>query len=132
MKLNKSNVMFFMAIILCILLFFLPQIIELIPSKEAKSIVIIILSILVFIDIIFDIYSDITKKQFTTTVYIVLTDIIEIVAFAVLCYLSFTSYDAANVEVLFKRIYAHEMAVIFFLCAILIRNFLRSQRFMKK
>lgn len=132
MKINKSDLIFVMIIILCVLLFFLPNFIDLIPSKEVQSIIAIIMLMLVFILIIFETYGDITRKQFTTTVYIVLADIVQISALTVLGYLSFKSYDATNIEALLKRTDYHTMAVLFFLGAILVRNFFKSEKFKKK
>lgn len=126
MKLNKSDMIFAISIIFFILLCFLPNIIDLIPSKEVKSIVLMILSMLAFIAIIFEIYDDLTKKQFTTTIYIILADIIEIIAFGILAYLSFKSYDTTNVEVLLKRNDYITAAKLSFLGAILVRNLLKS------
>lgn len=132
MKLNKSDMIFAISIILFILLLFLPNIIDLIPSKEVKSIILIILAMLTFIAIIFETYDDLTKKQFTTTIYIILADIIEIIAFGILGYLSFKSYDTTNIEVILKRNDHITAAKLFFLGAILVRSFFKSQRFKKK
>lgn len=132
MKLNKSHMIFAISIILFILLLFLPNIIDLIPSKEVKSIIVIILAMLTFIAIIFETYDDLTKKQFTTNIYIILADIIEIISFGILGYISFKSYDTTNIEVILKRNDHIAAAKLFFLGAILVRSFLKSQRFKKK
>ena len=132
MRFNKSNIIISVIFSLFILLLFLPKLVDLIPSGEVKFAISIILALLVFIFILFETYGDITKKQFTTTPYIVLSDIISIIAFAVLGYLSFTKFDLKNIEVLLYRINARNTAALFLFGGMLIRNFFKSQRFEKK
>lgn len=132
MRLNKNNVIFSAVVILIIILLFLPRIIDRIPSKEVKLAASIIVCLLILIYIIFETYRDITKKQYTTNTYIVLTDILQILAFAVLSYISFKSYNKKNIEEIFKIYNARIVSELILFAAILLRNFLRSQRFEKK
>jgi hypothetical protein len=136
-KINKSDLISVMIIILYILLLvlsriILPKVIDLIPSKEMQSTITKIMLMLLFIVFIFETYGDIIKKQFTTTVYIVLADIVQISALAVLVYLNFKGYDATNIEVLLKRNNYHIMAMLFLSGAVLLRGFLKSEEFKKK
>jgi hypothetical protein len=132
MRINKRNLLISVVVILFILLLFLPKIIDLIPSVEVKFVVVSILASLTLIFMIIETYQDITKKQFTTTVFIVLSDIIQIVAFLVLGYLSFRSYDVINIEAVLTKNDARMLAIMLIFGANLVRTFLKSQRFEKK
>lgn len=135
MKFNKANIISSIFITICILLLFLllflPKIIDLIPSKDTRFIIYIILFILFFIHIIFETYHDIRKKQFTTKIYIVITDIIAIIAFTVLFYINFTNHNETNIEVVLQKSTYSMMALLFFAGAILIQTLLKNQRFKK-
>lgn len=131
MKLNKKNIINFVIVTLFILLFLL-KFIGRVFSDEVKDIVTIIVGLLVFILMIFEIYDDINDKQFTTTVYIVLADIIQLIAFIVVGYYSFKSYDKDNLEVILNR--RSEFGILsglFYLGARFVRDYLKSQKFMK-
>lgn len=128
----KKYIIISVVIILSILPPFLSNIIVLIPSTEIKYATIIVLYVLFLIFMIFEIYGDIRKKQYITTAYIVLTDIIIIASYAILGYLNFVSFNRMNVQALVKRNSIRIVNELIFFASVLIHNFLKSQRFKKK
>ena len=131
MKFNRTYFIYPVGIILFILLLFLPNIVDLIPSEEMRFVSYIILVLLVFIFIVFETYQDIKKKQFTTDIYVILVDIIAIISFVSVIYISFKSYNLTNIEILLQNKINKTMASIFFFCAILLQSYLKSQKFKK-
>jgi len=69
---NKSFVIILISIILFVFPFFLTKIIDLIPSEEVKTIIVITMWVIISIFFILEAYGDITKKLFTTTAYILI------------------------------------------------------------
>lgn len=124
MKLFKSVVIYSMIIISFFLLFFSSKIVNLIPSKEIRTVILIIGYIIIFIFIISDTCRDITKKNLSTSLYIVLADIIQIIAYAAMGYLSIMIYKTVNIEILLRLNGERILAVLLLLGATLIRRLL--------
>ncbi len=132
MRLDKKIILGAAIIILFGLLLFLPNIVALIPSERVQFALAIIFCFLVFLLLIYVTYNDIRKKQYTTAVFIVLADIIIIVAFAAICYTYFHKSNVTNTEILLRKIHIRTIAGVSSLCASILLSFLRSQRFIKK
>jgi len=136
MRVKKEIILVSSVIILFALLLFLPNIIDLIPSKEVKFEIAVIISLLVFLLLIYVTYSDIRKSGFTTTVYIVLLDIIVIIVLVVLTYNYIYTYihksNEINIEILLRNINIRTVSLLVFLCSSILKNFLESKRFKKK
>lgn len=132
-KLNiRSVLLIALIIVLLILLLFLPNIINLIPDSRIKYGVTIVLSGLLFAYLLYLIYADLRNKQYVTTIYIVLSDIIIVLSFGVLAYTSFKRVDVKNIEALFLNFNMGLNAKLVLLCTTLLRSFLKSERFKKE
>ncbi|MDP4088090.1 MAG: hypothetical protein Q8930_02315 [Bacillota bacterium] len=131
MKFKKAYLTFPVIIILLALLFCLPGIIESIPSGNMRFGVIITLYVLVLILFIYEALHEIIKKQFTTTIFVVLMDIVEITSFGFAGYLS---YKINLTAALLDKVQFHldsTLLIIVFMAAGLIKQFLKTQRFRK-
>ena len=132
MRVKKKNIIVSSIIILFALLLFLPNIVDLIPSKEVKFAIAIIFSLLVFLFLIYVTYSDIRKSEFTTTVYLVLLDIIGIIVFVVVNYTYLHKSNETNIEILLQKSNIRIVCLLFLLCSSILVYFLKNDRFMKK
>lgn len=131
MRVKKEHFITPLCIILLVLLWFLPKIIDLITSKEIKYKVIIIICALIFLFPIYAIYDDIRKKKFTTIVYIVLLDIIEIINFGVLCYTFFIYSGETNLEVILHKNNIRVVCLLIQFGISVLSNYLKSHKFIK-
>lgn len=135
MKFNKKDIIISAIIIIVfLLLLFLPNIIDLIPSKNIQYLISIIVSILVFLGLIYGIFNDIRKREFTTTVYIVLADITILISYIVLMYTCFHNLKASNIDIeyILQQNRIRIICLLSMLCASMLLSFLKSERFIKK
>lgn len=132
MGFKKEHFIASLIIILFILLLFVPNIVDLIPSEEMKYVVTIIFSVLVFIFLIYLTYDDIRKRKFTTTVYIVLLDIIGIINFVFVGYTLLIYSNQTNFEAILHKNNIHIVGLFGLLCISILLNYLKSKKFMKK
>lgn len=131
MKSIKSYIISFIIVILFILVIFLPNIIDLIPSQKVKIIVAGILFFLMLILMIFTTYKDIRKKEYTNNVFIVITDVVQISSYLVLGYIALVPYDVKNIELLFSKINHRMIAILVFASTILIQSYFKREKFKK-
>lgn len=80
---------------------------------------------------IVEVYNDISKKRFTTTAYIILTEIIEVIAFAMICYFYFRKCDKLSLEAIINRDHNVFIASTIFSGTIFVRGLFKSPRFEK-
>ena len=133
MRVKKENIIVSSVMILFALQLFLPNIIDLIPSKEVEFAIAIIISLLVLLLLIYVTYSDIRKSKFTTTVYIVLLDIIRIIVFVFLTYTYMhIKSDETNIEILLRYINIRTVSLLVLLCSSILISFLENNRYIKK
>lgn len=133
-RFNNKNIIASFIIILFVLLLCLPKIIDLIPSREVKYIITVIISLLVVLLCIYITYNDIRKREYTTTIYIVLLEIIGIIiiAYVVFDYIHFPTTDVTDIDALLRSNNIHIACLFYILCESISVNFLKSDRFKKK
>ena len=133
MRFNKDKIIALFIISLFILLYFLPNIIELIPSTEVKSVITNILLLVIFLFLIYVTYNDLRKSKYTTTVYIVVVDIIVIIGCVVYyCTYYFYTSSIMNIKILLYKNNIRSVCWVVLLCTGILLHFLQSERFMKK
>lgn len=132
MSYTNKNIIKILFTILFIILLSLPRFISLAFSNEIRDLIAIIVGALVLILMIYEIHVDIKRKQFTTNIYLALIDIIQVVAFAVLGYLSFKRYDKGNIEAVLKRNEFSILFVLLFVGTSFLKDFFKSEAFKKK
>ena len=128
-RVMKKIILVSSVIILLALELFLPHIIDLIPSKEIPFAISLVILLFIYVT-----YSDIRKSAFTTTVYIVLLDIILIIVFVVLTYTYTYMYkpNETNVEIILQYNNIFTVSLWVLLCSSILKDFLESKRFKKK
>lgn len=132
MGFDKKNFIVLLIIVVFGLVLFMPNIIDLIPSHEVKFTAAIIFSLLAFLFLIYITYSDIRKKQYTTTVYIVILDIIQVVVFAIVGYMLLNNSPVINSEILLRVNHIRAASLMYALCSSILLDFLKSERFVRK
>lgn len=132
MRVKKEHFITIVLIILFGLLFFLPNMIDLITSEEIKFKVTVIFSILVFLFLIYLTYDDIRKRKFTTTAYIVFLDIIVITNFIILSYTFYIYPSNTNPEVILHKINIRIVSLLVLLLTSVLLNYLKNDKFIKK
>ena len=136
MDMNKSKYIASKIIILFMFLYFylifLPTIIHIIPDTKFKFVLGIIAFFLVFIFIVYVTYKDIRNKQYVTTKFIVLTDIVIIVAFINSVLIIYKIYDIRYTEMFLDKNDIQLLIVICFALGGWLKNFLKREQFMKK
>ncbi|GLC30176.1 hypothetical protein [Clostridium omnivorum] len=128
---NKSIIVSFI-IILFILLLCLPNIIDLIPSRKVKYVITVVFCLLVFLFLVYITYNDIRKREYTTTVYIVLLEIIGIIAYVIGSYTYFHKTGVSDIEVLLRRNNIQAACLFYILCESIVITFLKRDSFKKK
>lgn len=131
MRFNKKNIIVLIVVILFALLLFLPNVIGLIPSDRVKFVIYNIFSLLVFLFLIYITYNDIRERKFTTTVYIVLADIIVMAVFAAVMYTFYNYFNVTNVDILLRESRIRVTSLIFLFCSSILLNYLKSDKFKK-
>lgn len=132
MKIHNKSIIVSFIIILFILLLCLPNIIDLIPSKKVKYVITVVFSLLVFLFIVYITYNDIRKREYTTTVYIVLLEIIGIIVYVIGSYTYFHKTDVSDIEVLLRRNNIQAACLFYILCESIVITFLKRDSFKKK
>lgn len=125
-KSNKMKIILSLIIIIAIIL---------IPEKDLtakeENYFAIILSVLFFIYFAINLYKDITNIQYSTAIFIIVVDVIEIVALIALCYLYFKNYDKTNVDIIWKRKNNIQICTFFLLGMLPIKSMLKNQKLKK-
>lgn len=132
MRVKKEHLIASLIIILFVLLLLLPNIVNLITSEEIKYKVNITITVLVFLFLIYSTYDDIRKRKFTTTVYIVALDIIQIINFITLCYTFLIYSNETSIEIMLHKNNIHIVSLLVLLCISLMLSYLKSEKFIKK
>lgn len=132
MQVKNQDILELIIIVIIVSLFFLPNIIDLIPSLEAKFRIASIAVILTFMLMIRELLQNIRKSRFTTSSYIIITEIILIVSFLILMYACFKGYKEKNIDALIYYENIRLGAQGFFLCSSMLLSFLKGERFKKK
>ena len=132
MNVKHRNFAVSLIIVLFVLLLFLPKIIDLIPSEEIKYSIIIIFSTLVLLLLIYLAYSDIRKKEYTTTMYIVLLDIIGIISYVYIGYVILTNSKEAGFDVVLQKNNTYTVGLVSLLCILILLRYLKSEKFIKR
>ncbi len=118
-----------------ILLIFFIVIIILIPKKylamNQLNYLEIIISVLFFLYFTICLYMDIAKRQYSTSILIIVVDIINIIALAILCYLYFKNYDKTNMDALWNRKTNIQTCAFLLILMVPIKYILENQRFKK-
>lgn len=124
MRINKSTIKATIIVICLILLVIPSKAMDIFPySEKVKIAVAIIIYLIFFVSMIGKTYDDLKKNEFTTTVYLVLLDIVRIIVYlAVLWYLS---RPGINVKVFL-------ILNFFFFGTVLAEIPLKHERFKKK
>lgn len=92
----------------------------------------ILICILFFIYFAVSIYRDISiKTQYSTGLFIIIIDILSVIALIGLCYLYFMNYDKNNVDVLWNRKIWIQRCSNFLIIMVPIKLLLENQRFKK-
>jgi hypothetical protein len=132
MRIKKKHFITLLMIMLFVLFLFLPNIINLISSEEIKYKITIAFSVLVILFLIYSTYDDIRKREFTTSLYIVLIDIIETIYFAFLFYTFLIYSGETNLDIILKEDKIRIVGLIILLCSSILQNYLKSNRFIRK
>lgn len=91
----------------------------------------VIVSISLFIYFAVNLYRDITNRHYSTSIFIIIIDVLQIVVFMLLCYLYFMYYDETNVDILWSRKINIQRAFSFIILMVPVKFLLESQRFKK-
>ncbi len=101
----------------------------LIPSKNLYYPIIV--GILFFIYFAISLYRDIVNRQYSTAIFIIIIDVMQIIVFIVLCYLYSMNYDKTNVDILWNRKISMQRCFHFLIIMIPVKYLLEIQRFKK-
>jgi quinol-cytochrome oxidoreductase complex cytochrome b subunit len=100
-------------------------------SEQINFNIKITIFILLLFAFLLDLYFDVKSRQYSTAKFIIITDVIEVIAFIALCYLNFKSIDKANIELLWERSKNIRLVCLVLVLMQFIKNILKSQRFEK-
>jgi|SRR5665647_1140037 len=127
MKKNKSNLITALVTTFIVMLLYLPEIVK------WQFITIIIILVFTLTYLLYELLIDLIKKQYTTKKYIVSTEIIGIIAWAVICYIYFSSININVISYYFLVVLQSYVPVaqIIFIVMVYIRGFLKGERFHK-
>lgn len=127
MKKNKSNLITALVTTFIVMLLYLPEIVK------WQFITIIIILVFTLTYLLYELLIDLIKKQYTTKKYIVSTEIIGIIAWAVICYIYFSSTNINVISYYFLVVLQSYVPVaqIIFIVMVYIRGFLKGERFHK-
>lgn len=101
-----------------------------ITNSKINLIIEIICIVLFGIYFIYEGYKDITRNHFTTYKYIILSDIVTLIAFMVLCYLQYKRY--VDTDDLVMRVSRMRWASVAITCTSFVRGSLKSDKFLIK
>lgn len=85
--------------------------------------------ILFFISYLIEIYRDISVRQYSTTLYIIGSDLIKIAALILLCYYNFMNYDRTDLLFQVKRHNIMSVCGFLIIFMIPVKSFLQVKRF---
>lgn len=123
----------FNKLIRILLIFFI--IIILVPNKylamNQLNYLEIIISVLFFLYFTTCLYMDITKMQYSTSILIIVVEVINIIALIILCYLYFKNYDKTNMDALWNRKTNIQTCAFLLILMVPIKYILENQRFKK-
>lgn len=132
MRAKKEYFIILLIIMYFVCLLFLPKIFNLISSEEIKNKITIAFSVLVIFFLIYLTYDDTRKQEFTTTLYIVLIDIIRVICFAFPFYTFLVYSGKTNLDIILKENKIESVSLIILSCSTILQNYLKSDRFIKK
>lgn len=116
-------------ILMIFTLFFLPLIIDGIHNERTKFIFSIVFFSILFIFILYESYKDVINKQYSTTILILLSNVVIIFIYIFLVFIFIKNYN----KLLSSDIRLNIDNFLFIpLTIILIRHFLKSKRFINK
>lgn len=101
-------------------------------SKQIDFNIEITIFLLFLFAFLLDLYLDVKSRQYSTAKFIIITDVIEVIAFIALCYFNIKSIDKANNELLWKRSENIRLVGLILILIQFIKSILKSQRFEKK
>jgi hypothetical protein len=125
----KSALKFIRIILMIIVIFFLPSTIDGIPNERTKFIISIVFFSIIFILLLYESYKDFINKQYSTTIFIILSDVVIIFLYIVFAVIFFKYYKhilSSGIKLNINQIFLLPWTVI------LLRHFLKSDRFIKK
>jgi hypothetical protein len=131
MRVIKEAFLILIILALLAVSLFSRKIINLIPSNKiifvAATIYLLGLALFIFLT-----YRDITRKQYTTTLFIVVADIIAIIYFAVIAYMIFIGSNETDILELAKMKVNISKAALLFAGVLWGRSYVKSEKFRKK
>ena len=115
-----------------ILIIIVIAIVILIPQKYlAINQLEIIAGVLVFLYFGISLYMDITNRLYTTSKFIILVDLINIILLIILCFLYFNNYDKTNMDALWNRKISIQRCASLLILMVPIKYILENQKFKK-
>lgn len=129
MKIIKSILEFIVIIILIIFLFMKDSLIEKIPNNEVTNTISYIIFILVVISFIWDAYKAIKNKKYTTTILIVITDVVIIVSATAILLIGYKSLNVTDINIIIDNNLAISRNSIFFSLGLFFNSVFKSERF---
>lgn len=91
----------------------------------------IVVILLFFISLMIQVYLDIRYKEYTTSTFIFIADIVQLLALLLLCYFEFRSIDVNDFNALWDRSRYISYCRYVATSAILARSFLQSEKYNK-
>ncbi len=101
-----------------------------ITNSDIKAIIEIISIALFGIYFIIEAYKDIAKHQYTTYIYIILTNLVVLLAFAFMCYLQYKHYD--NIDSLIMKGSKIRWVSLIMTIAIFVKEYLKKEKYLNK
>lgn len=129
---NKTKIIGQIFLLLLIILFFyLPIMIDMLPKTHFTYVLGLIMCSSILIFIIFSTYKDIRNKKYSTNTFIVLTDVIMILALASSLLIEYKSYNIVDIMKI-SYYYNIENKIDFaFFIGLFFNQFLREDKFIK-
>lgn len=129
---NKSNIIReIILILIIILLFSLPITIDMLPKTHFTYVSGLILCSIVLIFIMFNTYKDIRDKKYTTNTFIILTDMIIILAMASFLLIEYKTYSLVDmVDISYFNNIRNIVNFVFY-TGLFFNEFLRGNKFIK-
>lgn len=125
----KSVLSFIVTLLIITAVFWLPLVINIIPSERTKYIILIILLGIV----LYEFYKDFKDKSYSTTIFIALTDITMIFLPIIIIFLKYKyCYNIIDIDIKVKINTINLILQFLFFGDIFLREFLKSDRFIKK
>lgn len=125
---KKSDLKYFIIAFISVLLIISSRFI---PNEGLRPIAENIAYFLIVLYFVIELYEDLTKKQFTTTIYIIIADIIGLLAFAAILYLAFVKFDRNNIDTILELNKESTVVKVLLFLIILAKSYLRQEKFSK-